>query len=384
MSVDTPIWAVGTHPDALSNFCRRVLARIPRADQRRWGELYVRGLIGLPGRKSLRQIAALTADDGAEQALQQFVNQSPWDWRPVRADLANYASSSLQPQTWVVPDFALPKNGSASVGVDRQYAHSLGRVINCQTGVSLFLSDGKAAIPVDWRLSLPSSWDTDPERRERAHLPEYERHRSRWEYVISMIDEALSWGVSAAPVSLDYSHDLHTDRLIRALERRSLSYLVRVGPGARVAAGPAPGDPALTAGVAAAQALHGGEGTVLRTAGTGYGTIGSSFILRRLPAMTSVRRLQVPARNLLVESRPGRRAGGLWLTNLVGLSVAQQVGLTRLVARAGTEMERVQNCFGLGHFEGRSFRGWHHHATLVSLAQAFMVDQGMPAQCIAI
>ena len=170
MPTDTAYQILATRPDSLSRF--HVLANIPRADQRRWGELYIRGLASLPGRKSVRQIAGLVDDDGTEQALQQFVNQSPWNWRPVRRDLALYAESSLRPQAWVVTDFALPKNGNASVGVDRQYAHSLGRVINCQTGVSLFLTSEDAAVPIDWRLYLPPSWDADPERRERAHLPE--------------------------------------------------------------------------------------------------------------------------------------------------------------------------------------------------------------------
>ena len=74
-----------------------------------------------------------------------------------------------------------------------------------------------------------------------------------------MIDEALSWGITPAPITLDCSHDLQADRLIRALEQRSLRYLIRVGAGARIAAGSGPGEPMLTAGAAAAQVWQGGE-----------------------------------------------------------------------------------------------------------------------------
>jgi SRSO17 transposase len=352
-----------------------MLVRIPRADQRRWGEIYIRGLISLAGRKSLRRIAELIADDNADQALQQFVNQSPWDWRPVRGDLARYAESRTRPSAWVIADFALPKNGSASVGVERQYAHSLGRVINCQTGVSLFLIGDEASIPVNWRLRLPQSWNEDRARRERAHLPERELHRSRWEYVISMIDETLAWGLAPAPIIIDSSHDLQIEQLARALEQRSLRYVVRVGSGALVAAGSGPGEPALTAGAVAAQLRQSGDAAVLRTTGAGPGGGPARFALCRLPAAGGSRDPRSRPRFLLVGSTPGHLPSGLWLTNLGGVPVPQQVGLTGLVSRVSGEMERIRDRFGLGHFEGRSFRGWHHHATLVGLAQAFVAGR---------
>lgn len=372
MSVDSHPGIVSTHSDALTEFCHRMLVRIPRADQRRWGEIYIRGLISLAGRKSLRRIAELIADDNADQALQQFVNQSPWDWRPVRGDLARFAESRARPTAWVVADFALPKNGSASVGVERQYAHSLGRVINCQTGVSLFLVGDQSAIPVNWRLRLPQSWNEDRARRERAHLPERERHHSRWEYVISMIDETLAWGVTPAPVIIDSSHDLQVDQLARALEQRGIRYVVRVGAGALVAAGSGPGDPMLTAGAVAAQLRQAGDAAVLRSTGAGPGGVPARFALRRLPTAGAGRDPRSRPRFLLVGAAPGHQPSGLWLTNLGGVPVPQQARLTGLATRAGAEMERLRDRFGLGHFEGRSFRGWHHHATLVGLAQAFM------------
>jgi SRSO17 transposase len=365
MTADLLLKTEISQPTTLADYCRVTLARIPRADQRRWGELYIRGLVSLPGRKSVRSISELIEDSRADQAIQQFVNQSPWDWRPIRGDLAAQTSSWLRPSAWVLSDFALPKTGNASVGVERQYAHSLGRVINCQAGLGLFLAGTGIGTPVDWRLRLPASWDADEEKRNRAHLPAYERHMARWEYLVSMLDELLSWGVEPAPVVLDSSHDVQTELLIDALERRGLRYLVRVGAGTRVA--PGPGGSALTAGVAAADLWMGTHGRVLRAVGPGLGAA-PGFALRQLPSGR-------PRQLLVQSSGHGRRSVGLWLTNLGRPPVPHLAELIRQVSWAGVEMERIRDRFGLGHFEGRSFRGWHHHATLVSLAHAFVTGQ---------
>ena len=373
MSTDLLVRGENVPSLSLAEFCRSMLARIPRADQRRWGELYIRGLVTLPGRKSARRISELTAESQADQAIQQFVNQSPWDWRPVRDDLAALTDSWLRPRVWVLSDFALPKTGNASVGVERQYAHSLGRVINCQAGLGLFLVGQGGGTPVNWRLRLPATWDGDEARRNRVHLPEQERHQARWQYVVSMLDELLSWGVEPAPIALDSSQDLDTELLINALEQRGLRYLVRVGTGTRVTSGaPSRAESVLTAGQVASDLWMGANGQVLRATGPGLGGDAPHYAFRQLPSARP--------RQLLVESGHGRRAGGLWLTNLGRLPIAHLAGLTRQVSSTAAEMEQIRDRFGLGHFEGRSFRGWHHHATLVSLAHAFVTGQRLRAQ----
>src|SRR6266498_3104451 len=123
--------------DEISEFCRRHLSSLPRSDQRRWGEVYVRGLISVPGRKSIKRICDHVVGWRADQSLQQFINQSPWRWEPVRCALAHAVSVVVRPRAWVVTEVVFPKHGSSSVGVARQFAPSAGRVLNCQLGLAV-------------------------------------------------------------------------------------------------------------------------------------------------------------------------------------------------------------------------------------------------------
>ena len=98
------------------------------------------------------------------QALHHFVAVSPWDWRPVRRRLAEVLAAALQPTAWVVDDTGFPKDGTCSVGVQRQYSGTLGKTANCQLGVSVNAVTEQACCPLDWRLFVPEGWDELPGR----------------------------------------------------------------------------------------------------------------------------------------------------------------------------------------------------------------------------
>ena len=104
-----------------------------RSEQRKWSGAYLRGLMLDGKRKSIEPMAARLVG-GDEQGLQQFVNQSPWDERVVRANLARRMVAELEPEAWIVDDTGFVKKGRFSVGVGRQYSGTLGRVDNCQIG----------------------------------------------------------------------------------------------------------------------------------------------------------------------------------------------------------------------------------------------------------
>jgi SRSO17 transposase len=127
---------------------------IQRSEQRKWGGVYVRGLMLEGRRKSIEPMAA-RLEDGDEQCLQQFVNQSPWDERVVRANLARRMTIELAPEAWIVDDTGFPKKGRWSVGVARQYSGTLGRTDNCQIGVSISAATDAASCRLDWRIYLP-------------------------------------------------------------------------------------------------------------------------------------------------------------------------------------------------------------------------------------
>jgi hypothetical protein len=310
--------AFGTNSMMLSDFCALLLGGLPRSDQRRWGEAYVRGLVELPGRKSIPRIAARLVGDRAGQSLQQFVNQSPWAWEPVRKRLAEIWNQAARPRAWVVEEVALPKAGSNSVGVATQYVAALQRSMHCQIALALFVVGTTTAGPVNWRLTLPHRWTEDPRSRAQGGVPDDERQQDRWQYVFDMLDELIdSWRIPSRPVVLDARDSPTLVELIAGLEKRRLSYLVQVSPGTPPIA-------------------------VTRTAG----------------------------RRLVPDLRPGPTARSGWLTNLPGRpdEILGLAGATRVSARAA---RRLFQDHGLHHFEGRSFRGWHHHVTLVSVAHAF-------------
>jgi DDE superfamily endonuclease len=183
-------------------FAAQVFEPLARADQRRWGQCYLRGLMPDGKRKSIQPMAE-RLPDGNEQALQQFVSQSPWDWRAVRQRLATQMTAVIDPDAWIVDDTGFPKFGSASVGVARQYSGTLGKVANCQVGVSIHAATDQASCPLDWRLFLPQSWDQDAARRRAAHVPEAVRHRPKWQLVLDMLDELGAWGLAPPVVVAD-------------------------------------------------------------------------------------------------------------------------------------------------------------------------------------
>lgn len=376
---DVPEMQVFEDLDRLSEFCRAMMASLPRSDQRRWGEIYVRGLLTVPGRKSIRRISEYIVGWRADQSLQQFVNQSTWRWDAVRRTLAGRLSSLYRPMAWVVAEAVFAKNGSSSVGVARQYAPSAGRVLNCQVGLGIFLTGELGGSPVDWRLLLPPEWDVPDERRARVHLPESERPRSRWEYVLEMVDEMMvDWGLPPAPIVVDASHGTQVEPLLQGLEERGLRYVVKVAAGTPLA----PVRPALGRDGRGAVARTVGEAAML-PAGSSRTTLSwrnlgqepapvSRFVLDPVerPAR-GLRRHRRPRRFVLAEWLPGgRRPDGLWLTNVSTARVPELIGLVRAPRRTDEELARMRD-LGLDHFEGRSFGGWHRHITLVSLAHAY-------------
>ncbi|MGW7691259.1 IS701 family transposase, partial [Streptomyces asiaticus] len=137
----------------LEEFAVDVFAPLVRRDQREKGSLYVRGLLLDGRRKSMQPMAERLGID--HQQLQQFMTSSTWPVEDVRARLAWRAVAAVRPQVWVVDDTGFPKDGIASPGVARQYSGTLGKVGNCQIGVSVHAASDTASCPLSWRLFLP-------------------------------------------------------------------------------------------------------------------------------------------------------------------------------------------------------------------------------------
>jgi SRSO17 transposase len=214
---------------ALVEFAEEMYAPLVRCDQRAKGEQYVRGLL-LEGRRKSIQPMAARLPDGDEQCLQQFVNQSPWRERVVRANLARRMAVEIDPDAWIVDDTGFVKKGRWSVGVARQYSGTLGRVDSCQVGVSISAATDAASCPINWRIFLPEEWDQDAERRAKAHVPDELRHVEKWRLALEMIDELGDWGLAPRVVCADAGYGEIT-AFRTGLDEREIDYIVQVKAG---------------------------------------------------------------------------------------------------------------------------------------------------------
>ncbi|MET9535802.1 transposase [Streptomyces sp. NPDC006649] len=159
-----------------------------RADQRRWGGVYLRGLLLNGGRKSVEPMAARLGEDGNRQALAHFVTSSPWDAAHVGARLAWRVQAVVKPTALIIEDTGFLNDGDASACVTRQYTGTGGKDTNCQAGFSLHLASNDASAAVNWRLFLTGSWDTaspiaDPAwgaRRDKCAIPAQVGHAEKW------------------------------------------------------------------------------------------------------------------------------------------------------------------------------------------------------------
>jgi SRSO17 transposase len=206
--------------ERLEEVAAEVFAPLVRVDQRGTGVTCLRGLLLDGRRKSMRPMAARLGVD--HQGWQQFVCSSTWPVEPVRGRLARWAVAVIGPGAWVVGDTDFSKDGTASPGVARQYRGTLGKVGNCQVGVSVHAVTGAASGPLDWRLFVPGRWEDTcaPDapaaaairvRRARAAIPGGVRHRRKWRLVLDLLEELAGWGLAPPVVVADAGDGSNAD-----------------------------------------------------------------------------------------------------------------------------------------------------------------------------
>src|SRR5947199_1008250 len=206
--------------DRLRDYAAAFADDFPQAKPAAWAGVYLEGLLLDGDRKSIEPLSrrvtlppGLTSKD-PEQALQQFVNQSPWDehrvLRRYRALLADtYASPA---GIFLVDDVSLPKQGTHSVGVQRQYCGALGKRANCQVLVSVHYVSPQGHYPLDLRLYLPDSWLTDPKRLDQAGVPAAERRAlTKPEIALELLDRVRGEGLPGGAVVTDAGYGASGD-----------------------------------------------------------------------------------------------------------------------------------------------------------------------------
>lgn len=366
---------------------------------------YCAGLL-LPGeRKSVEPMAARLAPDNVRrmhQSLHHFVADAPWSDEAILEQVRGYVLSAMKAQgpvqAWIVDDTGFLKKGTHSVGVARQYCGQVGKQDNCRVAVSLSLSTNSTSLPIAFRLYLPEVWASDAARRKQAAVPGQIRFQTKPQIALEQIRQAVKEEVPPAAVLADAGYGI--DSQFRAgVTELGLPYVVGVQSSTSVWApgkAPLPAKPWSGQGrpprllrrnkdhqpVSVKQLVtclpSAAWKTITWRAGTQQPLRSRFAALRIRPAHRDHERAEpYPEEWLLVEwpkdeSEPTK----YWLSTLpktTTLRVLVRTAKHRWIIER--DYEELKQELGLGHYEGRGWRGFHHHATLCIAAYGFLVAE---------
>jgi SRSO17 transposase len=366
---------------------------------------YCTGLLLDGERKSVEPMAARLAPDHVQamhESLHHFVAQSPWSDADMLRQVRNYVLPAMQkngPVTaWVVDETSFVKKGTHSVGVARQYCGRLGKKENCQVAVSLSVATRSGSLPIDWRLYLPEKWASDAERRAEADVPEEVQFQTKPQIALEQIQRAVEERVSpgvvladevygsnrefregVAELKLNYSLAVKSTTTVWALERQPLPPKPWKGKGPRPTRMRRDETHQPTTVKQLAQELPEKAWREVAWREGSKETLRSRFArLRVRPAYGDDRKggLQ-PEQWLLIEWPAGaEEPSGYWLARLpVKLSWKRLVGISKHRWVIERDYEELKQELGLGHYEGRNWRGFHHHGTLCIAAYGFLMAE---------
>ena len=364
---------------------------------------YCAGLLAGSERKSVEPLAAITAPQrvsAQHQSLLHFVGKACWSDAAVLSKVRELTLPVLEKrgpvEAWIIDDTGYPKKGKHSVGVARQYCGQLGKQDNCQIAVSLSVANRHASLPIAYRLYLPQDWADDEDRRRRAGVPEDVTFATKPEIALEQIAQALKDGVPQGVVLMDAGYGVNT-ALREGLTALGLSYAAGILPQTSVWApgsGPLPPKPPKGKGRPPKLLRRDGghqpvsaKDLALSLPPTAFETIvwregacealSSRFArVRVCPAhrdynLTAPR----PEEWLLIEWPEGEaEPTKYWLSTLPkDIAFESLVDRTKLRWRIERDYLDLKQEIGIGHYEGRGWRGFHHHATLCIAAYAFLI-----------
>lgn len=360
---------VCTHLDStceaqLEELGAHLFGSLQRSGQRLKAERYVRGLLTVPGRKTLRNIAAQFEGGAAQQSVHHFISESPWDWTPVRHALARYTQRNLAPEAWVVRSTMIPKVGSHSIGVDQHILPHMGQTVTGQQAIGAWLVSGRTAVPVDWRLRLSGRWLSSP-RRQRAGIPAGVTANTLDECVRESVDAITGIpGVQRGPVVVDID-GIDVVALARHLASAGVPFVVRVDPQEQLRIDrselPKYGDRVRTAAELASSLI-----SLRQQINTGERptTAVAIPVTAAAPAAAGGGGMTLVGEWPKAVARPGK----LWLVGGGIQSLPLALWLTALPLVVARDFNAIADKVGIRDFAGRSFPGWHRHVTLASAA----------------
>jgi SRSO17 transposase len=380
----------------VDGYVERLAAVLGHADRRAPLEAYLTGLL-LPGeRKSVEPMAARVAPrevSRTHQSMHHFVASAPWDERELLAVARDYALAALERHApvgaWVVDDTAIPKKGNHSVGVTWQYCGVLGKEANCQVAVSVSLVNKTMSVPAAWRLYLPEQWAEDRARRAAAGVPSEVVFKRKWEIALEEIETLLEEDLPPAPLVADAGFGNST-AFRDGISRLGLSYAVGVQRDLSVwPPGKAPLPPRDWSGrgrpptrvrrdsehrpisvKALAHELPSKSWKVVRWREGTKGAMSSRFAAVRVRAAhrDNLRSEPRPEEWLLMEwPSAGTEPTKYWLSTVPkDVDIAELVALAKIRWRIERDYQELKDELGLDHYEGRGWRGFHHHGVLLT------------------
>ena len=388
----------GNIENRFEKYCKPIIEALAHADRRQPAQWYLKGLM-LPGeRKSVEPMAARVCPGNvrsAHQSMHHLVAEAQWDDQAVLGAVARQVVPALlkqgQPCWWILDDTGHAKKGTHSVGVARQYCGRLGKTDNCQVAVSLSLATGSGSVPLADRLFLPQPWAEDRKRRAAASVPAVIEFRTKGQIAREQIEAALATGIPQGVVLADAAYGDEAD-FRDWLSTRDLDYVLAVRSATKVwwdRHQPAKVSPS-TRGRPRTRlkrdARHQPIGvlelarrlparhwrTVTWRAGTN-GALSSRFARVRVCAAQG-NRARAPEWLLIEWPAAEAAPTHYWLSTL-----PESMSCKQLVANAKgrwmieRDYQELKSELGLSHYEGRNWRGFHHHATLCIAAYGFLM-----------
>jgi SRSO17 transposase len=370
----------------LESFLQPFVGSLQRDEQRHNARHYVQGLLSCLPDKNVESIAYL--HDQERQALQKFIGQSPWDYRPLLAELTRQVGSDLgEPDGVLVFDpSAFPKKGAESVGVARQWCGRLGKVDNCQVGVYLGYVSSKEHALVDFRLYLPREWTRSRKRLNKAGVPREVRFRTRHELALEMLDQR---GASLPHAWVAGDDEMGRSSWFRGeLRKRRENYLLAVPSNT------------LVRDLAAPEPEYRGQGRrprvpfarvdrwrgelpedaweTIEVRDGEKGPLVVQAVRRLVQARTEGRPSDVA--ELLVVFRE-RQQDGTWKHDYtlahgpLGTPLLEFARVIKAEHRVEECLKRAKGEAGLADYQVRTWEGWHHHQTLALLATWFLTAE---------
>jgi SRSO17 transposase len=396
----------GSIEGRFSTYVEGLVSVIGHADRAKPLRDYCVGLLLPCERKSVEPMAAVTAPErtsAQHQSLLHFVGEGRWSDETVLAKVREMVLPAIEQhgpiEAWIIDDTGFPKKGTHSVGVARQYCGQLGKQDNCQIAVSLSLANAYASLPVAYQLYLPEAWASDIARRKKTGVPGEIRFKTKIEIALDQIRAACAGGLPRGPVLMDAGYGPHSD-LRTAITALGLSYVAGILSNTTVWApgtGPLPpkawvpgrGRPTKRLRRDAAHQPVKVKELALRLPAKAWRTItwreGTSASLSSRFARLRIRIARRdfnrsepwPEEWLLIEwPKEEKEPTKYWLSTMPkAVGFGRLVDLAKLRWRIERDYQELKQEIGLGHFEGRGWRGFHHHATLCIAAYGFLISE---------